>query len=150
MTLNKWSVLLMVASTGCMATYRVQPAEYVTAHAPTQILVLDNVGTIHLVDGPEMKGDTLLGIENGTVDTLALPVSQVEDALVRRHSKAKTAFLVGGLTAGVGMAVFAVVTQGSHNPCKTGANKTNQAGNVIGGSSQCDTSGDNGINEAPF
>ena len=142
-------VAAVVTTAGCMATYRVSPAEYVPQHNPSQILVMDNAGAIYLLDGPEVKGDTLVGIESGTPDSLVLPVAQVEDALIQRRSTGKTAALIGGLTAGVGMAVFAIINQGSENPCKTGNNKTNQAGSVIGGSSQCDTTRDT-LYEAPF
>jgi hypothetical protein len=142
-------IALLAATAGCMATYRVSPAEYIAQHNPAQILVMDDAGAIYLVDGPQVRGDTLLGIESGTPDSLVLPVDHVEDALVKHRSTGKTAALIGGLTAGVGMAVFAIMTQGSENPCKTGNNKTNQAGGVIGGNSQCDTTRDT-LYEAPF
>ena len=148
MSINRYGVLLLVAaSTGCMATYRVQPAEYVAAHNPSQILVLDNGGTIHLVDGPSMKGDTLTGIESGTPDSLALPVDQVEDAMVRRVGKGRTAMLVSGLTAGVGMAVVAIVTQGKAHPCKPAGNKKDTAD--PNGTNTCDTTHDT-IIENPY
>src|SRR5262249_12990480 len=134
-------------STGCMATYRVQPAEYVAAQHPSQILVLDNAGTVHLVDGPAMKGDTLTGIEYGTPDSLALPVSQVEDAMVRRVGTGRTALLVSTLTAGVGAAVFAVITEGKAHPCKPAGNKKDTAD--PGGTNQCDTTHDT-IIENPY
>ena len=47
--------------------------------------------------------------------------------------------LVGGLAAGAGLAIAAIITQGTGKPCKTGNNKPDQAGNVPGGNSQCDT-----------
>lgn len=141
------AALLVAASTGCMATYRVEPAEYVSTHNPDQILVLDNSGTVHLVEGPSMKGDTLTGIESGTPDSLALPVSELEDAMVRRVGKGRTAMLIGGLTAGIGAAVIAVVTQGQGNPCKPAGNKKDAAD--PGGTNQCDTTHDT-IVENPY
>lgn len=148
MNLNRWATgLLLAAATGCVGTYRVQPAEYITAHSPAQILVLDNSGTIHLIEGPSIKGDTLTGIESGTPDSLALPVSQVEDAMVRKVGKGRTAVLIGGLTAGLGMAVVAVVTQGKGNPCKPAGNKKDTAD--PGGTNQCDTTHDT-IVENPY
>src|SRR5262245_25615343 len=119
------TVLVAAATVGCMATYRVSPQEYVAQHNPAQILVLDATGAVYLVESPAVKGDTLVGMEFGTPDTVALPLSQVEDALVKHRSTGKTAALVGGLAAGVGMAVVAIMTQGSDNPCRTGNNKSN-------------------------
>jgi hypothetical protein len=130
-------ILMIAVATGCMATYRVSPAEYVNQHNPSQILVMDNSGAIYLVDQPEVKGDSLVGVESGTPDSVSVPISQVEDALVKRPSKGKTMALIGGLAVGAGLAVTAIVYQGSQNPCKTGNNKPNQQDFVIGGSSQC-------------
>ncbi|MBI4502366.1 MAG: hypothetical protein HY700_14545 [Gemmatimonadetes bacterium] len=133
------AALLLSTTPACMSTSRVAPAEYVPQSRPSQILVLDNTGTVHLLDGPTIVGDSLIGIENGTPDTLALPVSQVEDAMVKHKSPGKTMALVGGLAAGAGLAITAIVLQGHGSPCKTGNNKPDQAGNVIGGNTQCDT-----------
>lgn len=133
------SALVLATMGGCMATYRVEPAQYVAQHSPAQILVMDNTGALHVIDSPTVKGDTVVGVESGTPDTLALPSSQIEDALVKHSSRGRTYALIGGLAAGAGLAVAAIVTQGSGKPCKTGNNKPDQAGNVIGGNSQCDT-----------
>jgi hypothetical protein len=133
------AAMLLATSPACMGTYRVDPSQYVQQHNPAQILVMDNSGAVHLIDGPAVKGDTIVGIESGTPDTLALPASQIEDALVKRQSKGRTFALAAGLAAGAGLAITAVVLQGAGKPCKTGNNKPDQAGNVIGGNSQCDT-----------
>src|SRR3989338_4047293 len=143
------SSLLLATTPACMSTYRVAPAEYIPQSRPSQILVLDNAGTVHLLDAPTIVGDSLIGIENGTPDTLALPVSHVEDALVKHKSKAKTAALIGGLTAGLGLAVAAMIYQGSNNPCRTQNNKDNQANSGIGGNSQCASDTGDGQPEAP-
>ena len=141
--------VVVLSTAGCMATYRVSPSEYVSQHNPAQILIMDKAGAIYLMDGPQMKGDTLVGIESGTPDSLVVPVAHVEDALVKHSSKGKTVALVAGLTAGVGMAAFAVITQGSHNPCRPAANKTPSGRSDPGGTSQCDTSGEGPI-ENPY
>jgi hypothetical protein len=122
-----------------MATYRVSPQEYVPQAHPAQIVVVDQGGSVYVVDDPAIVGDKLTGIESGTPDTVSVPVSQLEDGMVRHKSTGKTWALVGGLTAGAGLAVAAIITQGHGNPCKTGNNKPDQGGNVIGGSTQCDT-----------
>ena len=129
----------------CMGTYRVSPEEYVPRVHPAQIVVAQNGGAITVLDEPRIVGDELVGIESGTPDSVSVPVKQVEDALVRHTSKGKTIALISGLTAGAGLAVAAIITQGSGKPCKTGNNKPDQAGNVPGGNTQCDTTVPDGV-----
>lgn len=141
--------VLPAASSACMATYRIKPQEYVPQNNPSQILVMDNAGAIYVMEGPQIVGDKLVGVESGTPDTISVPVAQVEDALVKHHSKGRTFALIGGLTAGAGLAVLGIITQGNRNPCRTAANKTQSGRADPGGTSQCDTSGDGPV-EAPF
>jgi hypothetical protein len=137
--------LLAASLTACMGTYRVSPEEYVPKAHPAQIVVADNAGSVVVLDEPRIEGDQIVGVESGTPDTVSVPMKQVEDALVRHQSKGRTIALVSGLTAGAGLAVAAIITQGTGKPCKLGANKTDQAGNVIGGNTQCDTTLPDGV-----
>jgi len=136
--------VVLLASTGCMATYRVSPAEYVPQHSPTQMLVMDNSGSLHVLDAPVVKGDSLLGVESGTPDTLSLALNQLDDAMVRHTSKGRTVALVGGLTAGVGLAFYAVATQGFGKPCQSAANKKDNADPL--GTNTCNTHAADGAN----
>jgi hypothetical protein len=138
------STVLLTTTTACMGTYRVSPAEYVPQHNPTQMLIMDNTGSLHVLDGPVMKGDTLLGVESGTPDTLSVPINQVDDALVRHTSKGRTLALVGGLGVGVGLAVFAVATQGAGRPCQSAANKKDFQDPL--GTNTCNTHAADGAN----
>ena len=119
---------LLASSTACMGTYRVSPQEYVPRAKPAQIVVVDQGGSVIVVDDPAIVGDKLVGIESGTPDSVSVPVERLEDGMVRHRSKGKTWALVGGLTAGAGLAVFAVVSQGQKGSCTLAKNST-----------QCDT-----------
>jgi hypothetical protein len=82
-----------------MTTARVAPAEYLAQNQPLQMLVVDDVGDMYILDQPQIVGGNLVGVESGTPDTVSVPVSDVQEALVKRKSPRKTAMLVGGLTA---------------------------------------------------
>ena len=120
------AAFLLATTPACMATSRVAPAPYLATNHPAQMVVLDDQGSMHLLGDPAMVGDTLVGIEIGTEDTLSLPVSQVQQAVVQAKSPLKTAMLIGGLTALTGLAVVGIVVAGSGNPCATGSSFKDQ------------------------
>src|SRR6266540_850803 len=91
------AALLLATTPACMATARVAPASYLAANHPDQMVIVDDQGSMHLLGDPAIVGDNLVGLEVGTEDTLSLPISQVQQAVVRQKSPAKTAMLVGGI-----------------------------------------------------
>src|SRR5258706_14380641 len=101
-------LVVVTSLPACMGTYRVSPAEYVPRVHPAQIVLAENGGAIVVMDEPQLIGDQLVGVESGTPDTVSMPVQQVEDAIVRHQSKGKTWALIGGLTAGAGVALAAI------------------------------------------
>ncbi|MBI4419723.1 MAG: hypothetical protein HY560_02785 [Gemmatimonadetes bacterium] len=112
------TLLLLTSTPACMTTRRVAPAQYLTENRPAQMVVLDDGGSVHVLQAPAIVGENLVGIEVGTPDTLSLPVSQVEQAMVKQKSPARTALLVGGLTLGAALAVMAVAGGGSARGCE--------------------------------
>ena len=117
------AAFLLATTPACMATSRVAPAPYLATNHPAQMVVLDDQGSMHLLGDPAMVGDTLVGIEIGTEDTLSLPVSQVQQAVVQAKSPLKTAMLIGGLTALTGLAVVGIVVAGQ--VCNTRQRRNN-------------------------
>lgn len=92
------AALLLATTPACMAATRVAPAQYLSQHQPSQMLVKGNDGTVMVIQNPEMRGEDVVGLEFGTPDTISVPVSQVSEALVKVKSPGRTAILVGGMT----------------------------------------------------
>jgi len=113
-------VLLATSLPACMGTYRVDPNRYLAANRADRMLVMDNGGQFYDIEGPAIVGDSLKGIEEGTSDSLSLPVSGIEDALVRHKSRARTIALVGTVGAITSLAVLGVTRVGKGYACSKG------------------------------
>ena len=127
--------LVLFATTGCSATYRVSPAQYVPQRSPERMVVVDKSGLIYVLERPEIEGEKLVGVLNGTRDTVALPMTGVEEATVRRKSPVRTAILVSGLS--LGALGIAIIGHGKGDSCKL----VWAQDDIPGKGSDCDTSG---------
>ena len=128
-------ISLLFGTTACSATYRVSPAQYVPQRAPDQMVVVDKSGLIYVLERPAIVGEKLVGVLNGTPDTVSLPVTRVEEATVRRKSPVRTAVLIGGLS--LGALGIAIIGHGKGDSCKL----VWAQDDVPGKGSDCDTSG---------
>jgi len=127
--------VFLFATTACSATYRVSPVQYVPQRAPQEMVVVDKAGIVWSLEHPEIVGEKLVGVLNGTTDTVALPVARVEEATVRRKSPVRTAILVSGLS--LGALGIAIIGHGKGDSCKL----IYAQDDVPGKNSECDTSG---------
>lgn len=114
------TALLVSFTPACMGTYRVSPETYLASNTANRMLVVDKGGQFYDIEGPSIVGDNLVGIEEGTSDSLVLPVSGVEEAMVRHKSTARTALLVGTLGLVGGLAVVGVSQVGKGYACSKG------------------------------
>jgi hypothetical protein len=122
MTVKRCTALVVLVSMlpACMGTYRVAPEKYLAANRADRMLVMDNAGQFYEIEGPAIIADSVKGIEAGTSDSVAVPVSGVEDALVRHKSKARTIAMLGVLGAVTGLAVVGVSQVGKGYACSKG------------------------------
>ena len=111
------ALTLLATTSGCMATYHVSPAEYVPANAPPEIAVMANNGLAYVLERPTIVGERLEGIQEGTADTIFVPVASVADATVRHKSTARTVLLIGALSA-AGTGVVLMNRGGKGESCK--------------------------------
>jgi hypothetical protein len=141
MRLQRFVVLILLATPACMTTRRVAPAEYLAQYRPAEMLVVDNAGRPWLLEQPEIVGDKVVGLRSGTPITVSVPVAQVQEAIVRRKSPARTALLVGTLAAIGGVVAIAASSGGSGEPCKLIWDVSEE---ITGARSQCDNLGPDG------
>ena len=109
---------LLTTTPACMATYRVSPAQYVPEQSPEKMMVQDNSGVLYVLERPAVVGENLTGIQAGTPDTISLPMSRVQTALVRKKSTLRTTLLVGTLATFGGAVAIATARGGEGESCK--------------------------------
>jgi hypothetical protein len=97
---------LVVATAGCSVSEHVSPEQYVPANSPPEILVRVSAGVVYALEQPQVVGDKLRGVDLHTRDTVAVPLSTVEEAVITRKSPVRTGILVGALTAVAGAAAL--------------------------------------------
>ena len=136
------SVILLAAMPACMSTVRVAPSEYLAQNRPLQMLVVDDFGDMYVLTQPSVVNGNLVGIELGTPDTVSVPVEQVQEAMVKRKSPAKTALLIGTLTTMTAAGVVLALNGGTGKVCR-GIGDGGEA-QVVGGKDHCDTTGPDG------
>lgn len=135
------SVVLLASMSACMSTVRVAPADYLAQNQPLQMLVVDDLGDMYILEQPSVVDGNLQGIESGTPDMVSVPMSQVQEAMVRQKSPMKTAFLIGTLTVMTAASVVLAMNGGLGKPCKVIASNEYAFEN---GTNQCDVSGADG------
>lgn len=71
------------------------PREYIAGQQPSKVWVTQTDGSVVLVEGPKMVGDTLVGFVGG--EYRELPFSDVKQVVARQPAKKKT---ILSITAG--------------------------------------------------
>src|SRR2546423_15143120 len=106
------ALLLAFALTGCTAMHPVASAPtpvsiqaYLDRHPHAAVQVIDTLGRGRWIYDAGVHGDTLLGVRNTSPpwDPIALPFSQIRDVCAPRFSMVRTAGLLGGVVAIVGV-----------------------------------------------
>jgi hypothetical protein len=101
-------VLIMVSSGAC---YTLTPltSNDITAKRPTQVWVTRQDLSVVLVEQPQLIGDTLVGHVLG--DYAEIPAQERRKMLMRKMSAGRTAAVVGGSIALIGIVTY--LSQGS-------------------------------------
>lgn len=100
------ALLLCVAA--CTTVRRVEPAAYFAVNSPEVAWVTNANNTVIPVAQPEISGDTLKGMRQGTQEPVAIPMDQVRSVQARTPDSKKTAILVTGALAGFVAGVYAI------------------------------------------
>ena len=105
MRTNRWFLLtfapLLVILGGCYAMAPVaSPDDYIIARQPNLVMVTRADGSVVPVEGPTMKGDSLMGFVDGRYQFVSR-LAEVRTVTARRHAKGRTALLAGGIAAAV-------------------------------------------------
>jgi hypothetical protein len=109
-----WAGLLCAVAgvVACTSVRRVQPAEFIPKNSPEVVWVTYTNSTVVPVAQPEIAGDTLRGMRQGTRKPVAIPLAQVRSVQAKAHDPMKTAiFLTTMGVAAVGAVYFIWVVQ---------------------------------------
>jgi len=100
-------VLAAVAAAGaCTTVRRVPPAEYLRTNSPDVVWVTYTNNAVVPVAQPEIAGDTLKGLRQGTSNPVTIPLDQVRSVQAKQPDHLKTAFLLTALGVGASSAVY--------------------------------------------
>jgi hypothetical protein len=101
----------------CTTLRRVQPAEFLAKNNPDVLWVTHANNTIVPVTQPEIAGDTLKGMWQGTQRRVAIPLSEVRRVRAKLPDSRKTAVLVTTLgMAGVSAVYFLWISKAGPRP----------------------------------
>ena len=87
------------------------PLEFIPETHPAVVYLSDGYGVTQAVANPRLSGDTVHGTTVGGNQPVAVPLRQVERMATVRLNRARTALLVGGLTAVGALMTYAVLAR---------------------------------------
>jgi hypothetical protein len=112
MVLNRVALAsLLVGITGavaCTTVRRVQADTFLATNSPDVVWVTYTNSTVVPVTQPEIAGDTLRGMRQGTQHPVAIPLDQVRSVQAKVPDATKTAILVTGALVGFVASVYTV------------------------------------------
>lgn len=95
---------LAALAVGCTSRQSIErPRQYIAQERPGRIWVTHQ-GSVLEVTGPRLLGDTLVGFFNGEYQEVVVPNLGVVEA--ERTDRTRTALLVGGIVAGIGLGSY--------------------------------------------
>lgn len=97
---------LFLSGTACTSVRPVQPAAYFAEHAPEVVWVTYHNNATVPIGQPDLTGDTLRGVKQGTQQRVAIPLDRIRSVNARTPDKAKTAVLVTGALTGFVASVY--------------------------------------------
>jgi hypothetical protein len=87
------------------------PLEFIPETHPAVVYLSDGYGVTQAVANPRLSGDTVHGTTVGGSQPVAVPLRQVQRMATVRLNPARTALLVGGLTAVGALMTYAVLAR---------------------------------------
>ena len=128
MTLRKLlGAALVLSSAGCYSISPLaKPGAYITEKQPPLVWVADTAGEVIRVEGPSVRGDSVVGTLQGTTEPIAVELTPEHAVFARQKSTRKTVELVGGISLLAGLATYGFIKgQGGPEDCVSlGSNPT--------------------------
>jgi hypothetical protein len=122
---------ILLAAVSCKTVQPIQqPAQYIPAHRPDLVVVIDQDNAEIPVSQPTMSGDTLKGVWAGVGDPVAMPLNQVQRIDAIQPNKKRTTLLIATLTV-VGIAGGYALAQAVSDNGST-CDYSYQPGTVVG------------------
>ena len=110
MVLNRVALatLLLEAAgvVACTTVRRIEPVPYFAQNNPDVVWVTYTNNTVVPVAQPDLAGDTLKGMRQGTQQPVAIPLDQIRSVATKTPDSRKTAILVTGVLAGLVGSVY--------------------------------------------
>jgi hypothetical protein len=110
MVLNRATMAALVLGVAgvaaCTTVRRVQPAAYFAGNSPEVVWVTYANNTVVSVVQPEMAGDTLRGMRQGTQQPVAIPLGEIQSVQARMPSAKRTIILVSALGVAFASSVY--------------------------------------------
>lgn len=98
---------LLLPAAGCTALRPLPtPGEYIARERPPRIYVLEADSSVRVIDRPSVDDARITGLFAGTLVPAELPLTGVVEVRARRPSPARTALLVGGIGAALGLVAY--------------------------------------------
>ncbi len=111
-------ILAALSSIGCRAMKPLTLDEMV-AIKPARVWVTQPDGSVIIVNGPQVLGDTLVGYVNGTYQEIPA-AHQLTQVRARRPAPGRTVLLSVAIAVGVGGFAYALTGAGSSGEMKPG------------------------------
>jgi hypothetical protein len=87
------------------------PVDFIPQTNPAVVYLSDGYGVTQAVANPRLSGDTVHGTTVGGNQPVAVPLNRVQRMSTVRLNPARTAFLVGGLTAVGALMTYAMLAR---------------------------------------
>ena len=96
------------AAVGACTSVRRVPAEFISTYGPDVVWVTHTNNTVVSVAQPQIAGDTLRGMRQGTQEPVAIPMDDVRSVQAKLPDRTKTVMLVAGGLTGFVASVYAI------------------------------------------
>src|SRR5262245_12729096 len=124
------SIALILCGTsiaGCTAIRPLPaPAAYIQEHKPPVVWVADTNGEVLRLNGPTVRGDSVVGVLLGADGPSAIALTPEQAVFAKQKSPAKTAELIGVFALVGGLATYGIIAgqSGPEDCASQGANPT--------------------------
>jgi hypothetical protein len=99
----------LIALTGCSSMQPISVA-YISEARPAVVHVSDGFGVVTTIANPRVSGDSVVGTALGADRPVVVPLREAQRITAVRRSSARTAMLIGGLTALGALVTYAALS----------------------------------------
>ena len=102
----------LMALTGCSSLQPISVA-YISEVRPALVHVSDGFGVVTTIANPRISGDSVYGTALGADRPVVVPLREAQRITTVRRNGARTAMLIGGLTAVGALVTYAALNAGN-------------------------------------